>query len=310
VKRGLYGVVFGLMALVPISAAADASPTPNLTPSLDQTLAPAPSGYTTPVKGPYSGAMDASQFALTWGTKSATAESELDRDGFVAAYGTMFADRTASHVMAEFVIAFTGQSGALRYLGADKTETELSDQFQHIDTANGLGPYYFGVHETQASPPVILDGFEFVKGNDLFGVGFYSTKDDVVALATTQAQKQFDLAPAQTISSNDWPENQAPPSRDTGLGDMGQPLLIAAVVIVVLGGAGVFLLMRRGETARPAPALTQEMSPDGNFWWGGSSWVSSADVAPPWAQRSPDGGFWWDGHAWRPVPGAAPVAPR
>jgi hypothetical protein len=293
-----------------MSAAADASPTPNLSPSLDQTLAPAPSGYTSPVKGPYAGAMDASQLAQTWGDKSATAESELDRDGFVAAYGRMVADATASHVMAEFVIAFTGQSGALRFLGADKTETEASEQFQHVDTATGMGSYYFGVHETQASPPVVLDGFEFVKGNDMFGVGFYSTKDDVLALATAQAQKQFELAPAQTISSNDWPENQAPPSRDNGLADIQQPLLIGAVVIVVIGGAAAFLFMRRSETARAAPAPAQEMTPDGNFWRFGAAWVPSAEVAPPWAQRSPDGAFWWDGHTWRPVPGPTPVAPR
>jgi hypothetical protein len=309
VKRGLYGVAAGLMALLPMSAFA-ASPTPNLSPSLDQILAPAPSGYATQVKGPYSGPMDANQLAQAWGDKSATIESELERDGFVAAYGQMLADRTATHVMAEFVIAFTGQSGALRFLGADKTETEASAQFQHMDNATGLGPYYFGVHETQASPPVVLDGFEFVKGNDLFGVGFYSTKDDVLALATAQSQKQFGLAPAQTISTNDWPENQAPPSRDNGLADIQQPLLIAAIAVLVVGGAGAFLWMRRSETARPSPAPAQEMSPDGNFWWGGSSWVSSAEVAPPWAQRSPDGAFWWDGHGWRPVPGAAPVAPR
>jgi hypothetical protein len=306
----LCAVAAGFFGLLPLSVAA-ASPSPgNLSPSLDQTLAPAPSGYTTAVKGPYSGPMDANQLAQTWGDHSAMAQSELDRDGFVAAYGQMIADRTATHVLAEFVIAFTGQSGALRFMGADKTETENGAQFQHIDSATGLGPYYFGVHLAQASPPVVLDGFEFVKGNDMFGVGFYSTKDDVLAIATAQAQKQFDLAPAQTISTNDWPENQAPPSRVSPLAEIQQPLLIAIVAVVVVGGAGAFLWMRRNETARPAATPAQEMSPDGNFWWGGSSWVSSAEVAPPWAQRSPDGAFWWDGHGWRPVPGAAPVAPR
>ena len=296
------------MAMLPMSAAAASSPSP----SLDQTLAPAPSGYTAPVKGPYSGAMDANHFAQAWGTDSAKAESELNRDGFVAAYGLMVGDRalTPSHVMAEFVAAFTGQSGALRFLGANKTDAQADGHFQHFDSASGLGPYYFGVHASQASPPIVLDAFEFVKGNDLYGVAFYSNRDDVLAVATTQSQKQFDLAPAQTVSTNDWPENQAPPSRDNPLANVSQPLLIAAVVIVVIGGAGAFLMMRRNERARPAAAPVQEMSPDGNFWWGGSSWVSAAEVAPPWAQRSPDGAFWWDGRGWRPVPGATPVAPH
>ena len=308
VKRAVYGVAVAVLALWPVSAVA--APTPS--PSLQSILAAAPSAYTTAVNGPFSGNITAAAFAESWGQDSAQASSELNTDGFVAGYGILVGDRATGRIMEEWVLAFTGQSGALRFMGADNRRNVTDTTFQHVDTHTGLGPYYYGVHMATTSPVLVLDGFEFVKGNDMFGIAFYSPKDDVLAVATAQSQKQYDAAPASTISSDDWPENQAPPSRGTTFGEFSPTVAISILALCALFGAGIFLAMRRRETSRlaGAPQPVQQMSGDGNFWWGGSSWISVNDVAPPWSQRSPDGAYWWDGRAWRPVPGAVQLTPR
>jgi hypothetical protein len=54
------------------------------------------------------------------------------------------------------------------------------------------------------------------------------------------------------------------------------------------------------------------LSPDGRFWWDGSTWHDTETSVPPYARRSPDGYYWWDGAQWRvipPPPGASWTAP-
>jgi hypothetical protein len=57
-----------------------------------------------------------------------------------------------------------------------------------------------------------------------------------------------------------------------------------------------------------AAAGAVHMSPDGQAWWDGAQWQSTATSYPPHAARTPDGAAWWDGQTWRPMPGpgAAP----
>ena len=54
------------------------------------------------------------------------------------------------------------------------------------------------------------------------------------------------------------------------------------------------------------------MSPDGRYWWDGSTWHDAETSVPPHAQRSPDGYHWWDGTRWHhipPPPGGTWAAP-
>lgn len=298
VKRRLYSATIALLALAPASALA-ASPSPGL----DTVLTAAPAGYTAPITSEFNGHMTANQFSQSW-TNSNRSVTELNNDGFVDAYGRAVGDPGSGRIMVEFVIAFGGQSGALRFMGIDHVESTADPAYQHEDSAGGLGPYYYGFHGAQSSPALAVDAFEFVKGNDMFGVGFFSSRDDVLALAVAQAKKQYEAAPASTISPNDWPENQAPPGTGSGFAGLGQGVIIGIVVIGALVVAAAFFVMRRNEGRSTKPAVTQEMTADGNFWWNGTAWIATTDYAPPWAQRSPDGAFWWDGQRWRPMPAA------
>ncbi len=291
----------GLLALAP-AALADGSPT--LSPSLQSTLAPPPDSYKANVSSALVGNFRASDYAATWGTDSTVGLNDLQLDGFVAGYGLAKADPATGRILAEFVMAFMGQRGALRFMASDKAENLASPHFQHGEPGSGLGQYFFGVREAQASPPLLVDAFEFVKGNDLFGVGLYAAKDDsLLAHAQAQATAQYDAAPASTIPPPLWLENQAATAGNQGFSlGSGPEIFIGLAVVAVLAAAGVVVWMRQNELKPEKPKVAQQMTADGQYWWNGTYWIATSEYAPPWAQRSKDEAFWWDGHAWQAVP--------
>lgn len=296
--RALAATAF-LLALWPASVTAAPSPSPSLQSIL---LAP-PAGFAATPSYPYQGHMSALDFAATWGPDTPRGQSLLATDGFVDGYGMAWTQKSTGHQLFEFALAFTGASGAEQWLGSDKVENLQSVGFVRQDAVTGI-PLYSGVHMTRSSPPGVLDGFEFVKGNDVLGVAVVSARDDVLALAQTEARNLYNSAPIWTIPESQWPESiraaQLNGSPDFGV---GQALFVGVLVVGALFVAGVFVSMRRSE-ARPkaAPAPAYRLSEDGNYWWGGNDWVPTSVVAPPWAKRSPTGSHWWDGHAWRPDP--------
>lgn len=290
------------MAFAPAAALADRSPT--LNPSLQTVLAPPPDTYKTNVSSRLVGNFTASTYAGSWGSDATVGLNDLQLDGFVAGYGLTRAEPASGRILAEFVIAFMGQRGAQRFLASDKAENLASPHYQHADPAAGLGQSFFGAHEAQTSPPLITDGFEFVKGNDMFGVWLFAAKDDsLLAHAQAQARAQYDAAPAETIPSADWPENVAASTSNQGFSlGSGPGVYMVLAVIAVLLAIGAFLWMRRGELQPEKPKVIQQMTADGQYWFNGTYWIATSEMAPPWAQRSKDGAFWWDGRAWQAVP--------
>ncbi|HKW71692.1 MAG TPA: hypothetical protein VJQ08_02560 [Candidatus Dormibacteraeota bacterium] len=283
--------------LLPLSVSAASSPSPDL----GRILIAPPPGYTASPTATYHGRFTAQDFALTWGSNSATGLSQLSSDGFVDGYGMMWKEAATGRYLAEFIIEFQGGNGATNWLGSEEVENKADSHYQHADSIDGIGTYYYGVHGAQQSPAQVLDGFEFVKGNDMLGVAFWSPKDDVLELARTQTKRQYDAAPVWTIPSAQWPENNRDVGQGPSLADMNQGIIGGLLVIVALLAGGGFWFMRRAERPKPAE-VKPEMSPDGQFWWSGSTWVATSEMPPPWAQRSPDGAYWWDGQKWRAVP--------
>lgn len=288
------------LALSPLTAAATASPSP----SLDQVLAAAPSGYTELTTGGLHGQFTAHDWAITNATGSDATETEntLNHDGFVDGYGKLWAQAAASHALFEAVMAFSGGQGAHRALTAFEVSTKAEQGYKHPDTLSGIDTYY-GAHVVDPSSGAIVDEFNFVKGNDVFFVALGSQKDDVLQLATTQAKAQFDSAPESTIPTSQWPEN-ASGSSGSGFPAAGLGAIIGIIVAVV--AVIVFLARRR---ATPTPMMVGagavggiQLSQDGNFWWDGQTWRDASREVPPTAQRSSDGTLWWDGRTWRPVP--------
>jgi hypothetical protein len=236
VKQVLFAVTIGALAVCPISASAAPSPSPNLSGLL---VAP-PSGYTQVTTAAFHGRFDATTYASQYQTKTLEAGFNLIQDGFVDGYGMTWVQRSTGHILLEFVIAFRGGKGAKSWLAYEEASDKGTAEYKHPDTLSGIGTYY-GVHLAFTSSHSYADAFSFVKGNDMFGVGFVSPRDDVQKLAAAQTRSQYGSAPDQTIPKAQWPENA--PSQRPQTNRLG--LIIGAVLVLVLIAGTVRLVAVR-----------------------------------------------------------------
>jgi hypothetical protein len=311
VNRFLSAAAVCFMAFAPITAHA-ASPSPS--PGLDTVLAPAPGGFAELTTASLHGEFTAHDWAVNAsGASPQETEATLNRFGFVDGYGKEWSSASLRRGLVEAVMAFNGGSGAKKALTALESTDKADSHYSHPDTITGIDTYY-GAHFTPSG--AFEDEFVFIKGNDLFLVIMAGAQDTVLTPATDQAKAQFDSAPAETIPSSQWPENQQSSSA-SGLGTaIGIALPIIVVAAIIAAVVGVIRRRRQppamamGTYAPPSmsPAGEVQMSPDGNFWWDGQAWKDAAHEAPSFAQRSNDGSLWWDGRTWRPVPQGQPPA--
>jgi hypothetical protein len=233
--------------LVLISSGALIAATPGPSVSLDTLLAPPPTGYAADVEanGTPLGPFSATEYAgFVQADNTQAAASALSRDGFVAGYAGSWTEQTSGRGLVELVVAFSGGAGARSWLGTAQAAARASDYYKGAIPVAGVGPYY-GVRYANPTVPSYADVVSFVKGNDFFTVGFVSSTDDLGAAAATQAKKQFDAAPPDSIPPAQWPENL---SLLAGGIDSVKVVLLAAVGIVVVGFAvslALFLYVRR-----------------------------------------------------------------
>lgn len=289
-----------LLAFAPLTVHATSIPKP----SLDTVLAAPPSSdFSELATSQLHGKFTAHQWASlsSNGAGATQTEATLNRDGFVDGFGKTWSQTSSDHYLIEVVMAFSGGRGAHSALSGMEASDKSDNSYKKADTVAGITPYY-GAHFVDDTNQVIEDFFAFAKGNDVFGIAFVSSKDDVLDAATRQIQTQYSSAPGLTIPSAEWPENTGP-AASFPYAVLG----VAVGVIVVAAGIAGFLLLRRqtpaaGSYATFAPPLSLQMSADGNYWWDGEAWRDAAQEVPPTAQRSVDGHYWWDGRTWRPVP--------
>jgi hypothetical protein len=150
--------------------------------------------------------------------------------------------RSTGRALIEFVIAFDGGRGAKSWLGYEETSDKNGPGYKHSNSMTGIDPYY-GVH-LALTPTGILDAFSFVKGNDMFGVGFVSAKDNVLPLAKSQTTSQYRSAPAATIPTASWPENA--PSQRPQTNFLAAIIGVGLVLIIIGGVARLVMSRRRG----------------------------------------------------------------
>ena len=312
-NRFLRSLTLFLLAVAPVTVAAAPSPSP----TLDTVLAAPPSGYTELTSSPFHGEFTAHDYAQASDTTKATEiESTLNHDGFVDGFGKTWIHQASQHALVEVVIAFKGAKGAKSWLISAEAGDKADPTYDHAVSIDGISPYYGG-HFKYSSSNTVGDVFSFVKGNDVFIVGFVSTRDDVLSLATTQTRTQYDSAPKETIPSSQWPENSVPGGGAfpvLAVGIVGVLIVLAVVAVVALamrrrGGMTPAMAGAAGAMGAPAAGGAVQMSTDGNYWWDGQAWRDAAHEVPPSAQRSSDGALWWDGQRWRPTPGAAQPPP-
>jgi hypothetical protein len=319
VGRLLCAIGVGIVVLLqPAVALAASSPSP----SLDGLLAAPPGSdfvelpATTP--NVFAGAFDAQGFVTIDGTPDPTNDQKtMEADGFLSGFGKTWVQRSVNHALIEAVLAFKGGLGAGQWMRQLQAADKSQPEYKNAVTVDGISNYY-GEHLYDATNVVYSDAFVMVKGNDAFLVVAASPKDDLGTIGSTQAKKQYDAAPAQTIPQAEWPESKVVNVVTTTVKVVGGVLVgiliilaIAVVVIVtrsrrrpmlqavpVMGGPG---------GVAPVPIAAVQMSDDRRSWWDGTTWKDAEHEAPPSAQRSSDGQFWWDGQTWRPIPGAPSV---
>ena len=283
------------IALLPITASAEYRPSP----SLDHVLLSPPPGYTEQslVDFPH-GHFTIHEYAVTYRPKIAEVETILQQDGFVDGFSTAWLQPVTRHAMIEWVIAFSGARGARSFLSYLTTVSKEDPAYRHAISITGIDPYW-GEHDVYPSGGV-ADAFYFVKGNDLFVIGFLSTKDDVLDLTTSYARNLYDAAPASTILPADWPENGGTGNTREPAFAVGGFIVFALVLALLAGLIGLTaVLIRRWQQQKPASV---RLTSDRRYWWDGQFWKDTMLEAPLTAKRSADGRFWWDGEEWRAVP--------
>jgi len=239
VKQVLCAIAVAALAVIPSSASAAPSPSP----ALGSLLAAPPAGYVQVSTGTFHGQFDATAYASQYQSNTLEAGITLIHDGFVDGYGTTWLQRSTGRALIEFVIAFEGERGAKSWLGYEETSDKNGPGYKHSNSLTGIDSYY-GVHLIIPSPPAFVDAFSFVKGNDMFGVGFVSAKDNVLKLATAQTKTQYAAAPDQTIPKAKWPENA--PSQRPQTNFLGAIIGVVLVLVIVAGVVRFVMVRRRG----------------------------------------------------------------
>ena len=240
VRQALCAAAVAALAAFPITAHAAPSPSP----ALGTLLVAPPAGYKMLTTGTFHGQFDATTYAGQYQSGAALAGLTLIHDGFVDGYGMEWVQSSTHRVIIEFVIAFSGQRGAKSWLGYEEASDKSDPGYKHADSIAGIDSYY-GVHITFTSPTGVADAFSFVKGNDMYGVGFVSAKDDIVKLATAQTMRQYTMAPEETIPKAKWPENA--PSQRPQTNFLGA-IIAVGLILVFIAGVIRFVMVRRKGT--------------------------------------------------------------
>jgi hypothetical protein len=276
------------LTLSPLAAVASPAPSP----SLDQTLAPAPAGFTEAgqAESVLQGVFTADDFAaatVSGGNKQAELLTALRNDGFVAGYAHTWVQAGGDRAMLAAVLAFSGGHGAAQWRRStdemDKGATSYKHPLPLAGVPNSSGSHFAGSN-------FFADSFDLVKGNDFFLIIALSRQDDVTALATTQARMQYSHAPKFTIPPAQWPESNGTNALNRAAYYFAKvtpyalfALLAAGVVLVFVA---MYLVWRRRRSTR-LPADGVQTSEDGRYWWDGEKWRDTTQDMPPSGRRLP-----------------------
>jgi hypothetical protein len=196
------------------------------------------------------------------GTPGNAANNLLD-DGFVNGYGDAWVETTTSDQLVERVFEFGTTSGASDWFSGVKVAGEaLKARKADIGGAAQI-PNSFGVDL------VVPDGeqwrVDFRKGNLVFVVhaNAPAAGEDLSALAVSQALDEYKGAPAGT---------GATAFRSAGLPGWVMPVGGGVIGAIFIATAGTILLIWLTGRRRPAASAGAHLSPDGRYWWDGTTW--------------------------------------
>jgi hypothetical protein len=272
VKRLAVAVAVGLSMAPATAHAAGPSPDPA---ALQKMLVNAPdSGWieSTPAPNTLEGPFDAQAFTTDVYVDSQTrtdVSQHLQNYGFLGGYGRTFYKASRKAWIEEDVKSFDTKSGAVAFWtwmkswlpeGADTT-TPMVDT-STIPNSFGTEWLLSGFHATDTL---------FTKGAYMYDIVVGSDTDYIRTDALAHARSAFEFAPAGDspvyLQATPLSPSVPPPSN-------GFSIAIASLVVLAFGASliagliAAIVLLRR----RPVAPIRTVLSPDGNYWWDGSSW--------------------------------------
>ncbi len=268
-------VVFAVwLSMVPATAqAAGPSPDPE---ALQKMLVSAPDRAwieSVPGNNTLEGPFDAQAYALAVYDDAQTradVAQHLESYGFLGGYGRSFYKSSTKAWIEEDVKSFDTKAGALSFWswmkswlpdGADTT-TPVVDTTA-IPNSFGTEWLLAGFHATDTL---------FTKGAFMYDVVVGSYTDFTRTDALAQARSAFEFAPAgqvPVLEQNPTPLAPSLPPPSNGMAVAVLAFVFLALGACLIGGLiAAIILVRR----RAAPPTRTVLSPDGNYWWDGSSW--------------------------------------
>lgn len=224
------------MTVTPI--AAQAAPTPNpaalratLADPISQDFVEADQGTPGTVEGSMDAARYAASSSATTGERQSLIDS-LNRNGFISGYGREWYKPRSNDFLGEIVLVFTNSSGARATASLSKVRYAQDKGFQSFTDSPIPGAYALTTVSSGYSWTIVV----FTKADGLYAVAGGSTTDFMSADVLAQAQKEFRLAPANTLT----------PSHQTAPIGFALALLLA---LLVTGGLVLFAVIRRRPSA-------------------------------------------------------------
>ena len=191
-------------------------------------------------------------------------KAELVADGFIGGYGRTFDKAAPEAYIIEDVKAFPDATRAMaNYQWAQAYFHDPSDTANNVATP--AIPNSFG--ERYVNDPWHGIDIYFTKANYVYTVSVGGKTDYLPDVATAQASKVFAQAPSDDIFKSN--------AGGTGASSLPAALVVgggAAFVILAVVVVAVALIAATRRRRPPAGAPQAMLSPDGNYWWDGTSW--------------------------------------
>jgi len=273
VRRLAVVVAVGLWMVPATAQAAGPSPDPA---ALLKMLVNAPDGgwiESVPAANTLEGPFDAQTFTdyvYDDAQTRADVATHLDSYGFLGGYGRTFSKSSKKAWIEEDVKSFDTKAGAVSFWtwmkswlpeGADTT-TPVVDTTA-IPNSFGTEWLLSGFHATDTL---------FTKGSFMYDIVMGSYTDFTRTDALAQARSAFEFAPAgdaPVLEQNPTPLAPALPPPSNGMGVAILALVLLSLGACLIGGLiAAIILVRR----RAAPPIRTVLSPDGNYWWDGTTW--------------------------------------
>jgi hypothetical protein len=230
------GALAGFLTMTSIAAEAAPSPNPaalraTLADPISQDFVEADQG--TP--GTVEGSLDATRYVDSTSATAAERQGMLDslnRNGFISGYGREWYKPRSNDFLGELVLAFTNPNGARATASLSKIRYAQDKGFQSFTDSLIPGGYALTEVASGYSWTVVV----FTKADGMYAVAGGSPSDFMSADVLAQAQKEYRLAPANTLA----------PSHQTAPIGFALALLL---VLLITGGLVLFAVIRRRPSA-------------------------------------------------------------